>query len=146
MEMIVATPAAMETLRLARRMTITALKPRCGNNELYKEGNAEAETKRKGLKRAKRARRNAMERERKGESRHKSSRIPRETLKKTLLLLTKAMKARRTLVMEQATGLAAIWHDFIHATALEQLYLFATPRFRSKRAVESRYRTSECSL
>jgi hypothetical protein len=65
MEMVVAAPAAVETLRLARRMMITALKPRCGNNELYKEGNAEAETKQKELKRAKRARRNAVERDRK---------------------------------------------------------------------------------
>jgi hypothetical protein len=65
MEMIVAAPAVVETLELARRMMITALKPRCGNNELHKEGNAEAETKQRELKRAKRAKRNAMERDRK---------------------------------------------------------------------------------
>ena len=35
------------------------------DNELYKEGNAEAETKQKELKRAKRAKKNTMEREKK---------------------------------------------------------------------------------
>jgi hypothetical protein len=64
MEMMVAAPVVVETPGLARRMTITALKPRCGNNELYKEGNAEAEAKQRELKGAKRAKRNTMERDR----------------------------------------------------------------------------------
>jgi hypothetical protein len=68
----------------------------------------EAEAKQRELKGAKRAKRNAMERDRERESRYKLGRVPRETLKKVLLLPTKVMKARRTLAMEQATG----WRQF----------------------------------
>lgn len=111
MEMVVAAPVVVEIPGLARRMTITALKPRYGNNELYKEGNAEAEAKQRELKGAKRAKRNAMERDRERESRYKLSGVPRETLKKALLLPTGLVGAGGTLVMEQATGLAAVWHS-----------------------------------
>ena len=56
------------------------------DNELYKEGNAGAETKQKELKRVKRAKRNAIERDRKKEKAGTSqSRVPRETLKKAFI-------------------------------------------------------------
>lgn len=91
------------------------------DNELYKEGNAEAETRQKELKRAKRAKRNTMEREEKRERRYKPSRVPSETFKKALSLPTKVMKARRTLVMEQATGLGAVCHQFGAVSACKPL-------------------------
>ena len=81
------------------------------DNELYKEGKAEAETKQKELKRVKRAKRNATERDRKKEKAGTSQAGYLEKHLRRRLLPTKVMKARRTLVMEQATGLVAVWHS-----------------------------------
>lgn len=110
METIVAAPTVVETLGLARRK-IRTLKPRCGTTNFTKKGRQKPRQSRKNSRESRELRETPQSEIGKKRKQVQAKAGYLEKHLRRRLLPTKVMKARRTLVMEQATGLAVVWHS-----------------------------------